>query len=108
MARANGVQKAKRLNAARELLRREQLSEAASELARDYSISRRQAYRYLRHAQRLKGPVAAGDPKLVFTVKLPRTLIDRLRAYATAAGLTLSEIVSRAVQVFLNRGSKSG
>ena len=108
MARASDIQKAERLNLARELLRHRPLSEAASELARTCSISHRQAYRYLGRAQQLKGPVPVGDPKIAFTVKLSRTLVDRLREYATSTGLTLSEIVSRAVLVFMKRGPKGG
>ncbi len=108
MPRANDTQKAERLNLARELLRRKQLPEAASELAQTCSISQRQAYRYLVEAQHLRGPIPVGQPKLAFTVKLSRNLIDRLRAYASSTGLTLSDIVSRAVLALLNRGPKGG
>lgn len=108
MPRANDTQKAERLNLARDLLRRKQLPDAASELAQTCSISHRQAYRYLQRAQRLKAPVPVGDPKVAFTVKLSRTLVNRLRAYASSTGLTLSDIVSRAVLRLLNRGPKRG
>jgi len=108
MARASNIQKAERLNLARELLRHKQVPEAAFELARTCSISHRQAYRYLDLAQQLKGPVPVGDPKIAFTVKLSRTLVARLREYGTSTGLTLSEIVSRAVLVFMKRGPKGG
>jgi predicted DNA-binding transcriptional regulator YafY len=108
MPRANDTQKAERLNLARDLLRHQQLSESAGELARTCSISLRQAYRYLEQAQHLKKPVPVGDAKLAFTVKLSRALVDRLRIYATSTGLTLSDIVSRAVLMLLNRGPKRG
>ncbi len=108
MPRAKDTQKAERLNLARDLLRHMQLPEAASELAQTCSISHRQAYRYLERAQQLKGPVPVGDPKIAFTVKLSRTLVDRLRAYASSTGLTLSDIVSRAVLRLLNRGPRRG
>jgi predicted DNA-binding transcriptional regulator YafY len=108
MSRATDTQKAKRLNLAQELLRHRQLPEAASELAQTCAISHRQAYRYLEQAQHLKEPVPVGDSKLTFTVKLSRTLVDRLRVYASSTGLTLSDIVSRAVLRFLNRGSGRG
>ncbi|NWG14481.1 MAG: hypothetical protein HXY20_13210 [Acidobacteria bacterium] len=108
MPRANDTQKAERLNLALDLLRREQLPEAATELARTFSISLRQAYRYLEQAQHLRGPVPVVAPKLAFTVKLSRTLIERLRTYASSTGLTLSEIVSRAVLMLLNRGPRRG
>jgi predicted DNA-binding transcriptional regulator YafY len=105
MPRASDTQKAERLNLARDLLCHKQIPEAASELAQTYSISHRQAYRYLERAQQLKGPVPVGDPKIAFTVKLSRNLVGRLRAYASSTGLTLSDIVSRAVVKLLNRGS---
>jgi hypothetical protein len=108
MRRANDTQKAVRLNFARDLLRCKLLPEAVSELARTHSISHRQAYRYLQQAQRLRARVAIGDPKIAFTVKLSRTLVDRLRAYASSTGLTLSDIVSRAVLRLLQRGPKRG
>ena len=108
MPRVNDTQKAVRLNLARDLLRQKDLPEAATELAQTFSLSLRQAYRYLEQAQKLRGPVLVGDPKTAFTVKLSRSLVDRLRAYASSTGLTLSEIVSRAVVMFLNRGPKRG
>jgi hypothetical protein len=108
MTRATDPQKAERLNLARDLLRQQPLAEAASELAQECALSHRQAYRYLEQAQQLKGPVPVGDPKLAFTVKLSRTLIDRLRAYASSTGLTLSDIVSQAVLKFLKREEKRG
>jgi predicted DNA-binding transcriptional regulator YafY len=108
MSRASDMQKAERLNLARDLLQRKQPPEAASELAQEFSISHRQAYRYLERAQKLKKPVPVGDLKIAFTVKLSRDLVKRLRTYASSTGLTLSEIVSRAVLKFLNRGPERG
>src|SRR6266849_457825 len=85
MARASDAQKADRLNRARDLLRQfEQLPDAVERLAHDCSISPRQAYRYLQRAQRLKAPVLVGESKLAFTVKLPRSLIQRVLAYRVA------------------------
>jgi hypothetical protein len=109
MPRANDAQKAERLNRARALLRRvNQLSDAVERLAQDCSISPRQAYRYLEQAQQLKGPVPPGEAKLAFTVKLPHTLIQRVRAYATKKRLSISEVVSRALLVLLPRGRGRG
>ena len=109
MPRASETQKAERLNRARTLLRQvEQLSDAAERLARDGSISPRQAYRYLEQAQQLKAPVAPGESKLAFTVKLPRSLIQRLREYATKKQLSISEVVSRALLALLPRGRGRG
>ncbi len=109
MARASEAQKAERLNRARTLLRkRARLPEAAERLARGWAISKRQAYRYLEQAQQLKQPVPVGDAKVSFTVKLPRRLVERLRTYAASTGLTLSEIVSRALLAVLHRRGGRG
>ena len=86
----------------------EQLPEAVAHLAGACSLSRRQAYRYLQQAQQLTRPVPVEDAKVSFTIKLSRSLVARLRTYATATGLTLSQIVSRAVQAVLHRGGGRG
>ena len=109
MARASDAQKAERLNLARSLLREhEHMPEAADQLALSCSISKRQAYRYLKQAQQLKHPVPVVDAKVSFTVKLSRSLVERLRTYAASTGLTLSEIVSRALLAVLHRGGGRG
>jgi predicted DNA-binding transcriptional regulator YafY len=109
MARASNIQKAERLNLARTLLRQyEHWPDAAQHLARNCSISERQAYRYLEQAQQLRHPVPVGDVKVSFTVKLSRSLVERLRAYAASTGLTLSEIASRAFSAVLHRGGGRG
>ena len=109
MARASSAQKAERLNQAWVLLQQtNQLSAAVEQLAQDCSISPRQAYRYLGQAQQLKGPVPATEAKLAFTVKLPHSLIQRVRAYAATKPLSISEVVSRALLALLPRGRGRG
>lgn len=109
MSRASDAQKALRLNRARALLREVATLPAAVErLAQACAISPRQAYRYLQQAQRLTAPVPVGEAKLAFTVKLPHSLIRRVRVYATATGASISEVVSRALLAFLGRGRGRG
>ena len=109
MSRATAVQKATRLNRARTLLREAATLPAAVErLAQDCAISPRQAYRYLQQAERLTAPVPVSEAKQAFTVKLPPSLIRRMRVYATATGASLSEVVSRALLAFLRRGRSRG
>ena len=109
MGRASDTEKAKRLNRARELLRQfDQLPDAVQRLADDCSISPRQAYRYLQQAQRLKEPVAVGESKLAFTVKLPHSLIRRVRLYASVKKISISEVVNRALLALLPRGRGRG
>jgi predicted DNA-binding transcriptional regulator YafY len=109
MDRATDVQKAERLNHARELLRRfDHLPNAVAQLIKDSGVSPRQAYRYLQQARRLKQPVPVGDAKIAFTVKLSQALVRRLRAFANRADLSLSEIVSRAVLAALPQRRRRG
>ena len=109
MSRASNVTKAQRLNLARATLREhEYLPDAVKQLTRACSISRRQAYRYLEMAKKLKHPVPLGDVKISFTVKLSQNLANTIRTYAASTGLTLSEIVSRALHALLNRGGGRG
>jgi predicted DNA-binding transcriptional regulator YafY len=108
MARAGDTQKTERLNLAWELLRHAEAPEVAEELVRRCKISKRQAYRYLQMAQEMSAPMAVGDTKIPFTVKLSQGLVQRLHHYATATGLTLSEIVSRALMTVLPRGRGRG
>src|ERR1022692_3469704 len=104
MSRANSVQRAVRLNQARDLLRRFADRPAlALRLAQDCSISPRQAYRYLQQAQRLKQPVPVGEVKVAFTVKLPPTLMGTLKRYAAAKQQRISEVVERALRAQLPR-----
>ena len=86
----------------------EALVAAVERLARDCSISPRQAYRYLQQAQRLKKPVPVGEAKLAFTVKLPRSLIRRVRLYASVKRISISDVVSRALVALLLRGGGRG
>jgi hypothetical protein len=92
-------------NRAQILLRQgDPLSDAVQRLAQECSLSPRQAYRYLVQAQHLKEPVPRGEAKLAFTVKLSHSLIQRVRAYARAKHLPISEVVSRSLLVQLPGG----
>lgn len=109
MGRASVAQKADRLNQARRLLRQgSSLPDAVQQLARECGISSRQSYRYLQQAQRLKQPVPVGDAKIAFTVKLSRSLVQRVRSYAATTDLSLSEIVTRALLALLHRRGERG
>jgi hypothetical protein len=58
--------------------------------------------------ERLKEPLAVGEPKLAFTVKLAPSLIQRVRLYASVKNLSISEVVSRALLAVLPRGRGRG
>jgi predicted DNA-binding transcriptional regulator YafY len=109
MGRASDAQKTERLNRARALLRDfDQIPDAVEQLAQECAISPRQAYRYVQQAERLKEPLAVTEPKLAFTVKLPLSLIQRVRLYASVKDLSISEVVSRALLALLPRGRGRG
>src|SRR6266540_5158709 len=111
MARSTEVQKAERLNAAHNLLSRGVgLAEAVQSFSRDFGLSRRQAYRYLQEAQEIGHSVPVVEPSVPITLKMPGNIVRDLRAYSVTSGLTLGEIVTRAVTSagVVDRRSKPG
>ena len=95
---------ATRLNYAREVWKETgDLPAAVKRLMQECRIGRRQAYRDLRRARRLKSPVPIPDATISFTVKLSRRLVGRVRAHAAATDRTISELVSRATVAQLAR-----
>jgi hypothetical protein len=90
------------VNAAYRLLDRQtEVADAARQLEDEFALSRRQAYRYLEQAAALSAPVAAVEPTVAITFKLPVSLVRGLRAYARRSGLTLGQIVTQALTGFL-------
>src|ERR1700674_148113 len=109
MDRASAAVKAERLNHSRELMERfDHLPDAVAQMVQDRSVSPRQAYRYLQQARRLKQPVPIGDTKVAFTVKLSQELVRRVRSCANTTGVSLSEIVSRALLAVLTQRRRRG
>ena len=79
------------------------MAKAADILVHRYSVSRRQAYRYLEEAQELGYPVPVGEVSVPMTIKVPESVARRLREESRSRGLTIGEIVSRAVGDWLWR-----
>jgi transposase-like protein len=101
--RARADQRARRINAAAELLDAGVgVAEAARQIAGGFGLSERQARRYVEQA-RDGGAVAVPEPTVVFTVRLPASLVDRLRGHARDSGRTLSALVADAVSELLER-----
>jgi hypothetical protein len=102
MPRSTDLQNAERLNAAHGLLARGlSVAEACVSLSRQFALSRRQAYRYVRKAQSLAAPVALLEPSVAVTFKLPPSLVNRVRVRASTDGTTLGETVARALSAYL-------
>ena len=104
--RAPGREYAQRVNAAAELLAAgTSVAEAAGVLAQRYGCSARQARRYAEHAA-AAGRVVVPEETTVFTVKLPSTLVARVRARARESGTTISAMVAQALTEYLAGGKR--
>jgi Ribbon-helix-helix protein, copG family len=79
--------------------------EAARVLAGRFAVSVRQARRYVDRAV-ATGPVVVPEASVVFTVKLPAALAERVRGHARDAGVTISALVARALREFFERGRR--
>jgi predicted DNA-binding transcriptional regulator YafY len=102
VARATKAHKARLVNAAYRLLdQRTEVAEAARQLEDTFALSRRQAYRYLEQAAAMNAPVAAVEPTVAITFKLPVSVVRALHAYARRRGLTLGQTVTQALTAFL-------
>jgi DNA-binding transcriptional regulator LsrR (DeoR family) len=101
--RARADQRARRINAAAELLDAGvRTVDATRQIARRFRLSERQARRYV-EAAREQGPVVVPEPAVVFTVRLPAALVGWLRAHAATSDRTLSSLVAEALEQWLER-----
>jgi hypothetical protein len=100
--RARADEYAQRVNAAAALLCGRSPAEAARVLAVEYGLSERQARRYVRAAGRAPGGVTVPERSAVFTVKLPVSLIARLRSFARANARSVSGVTAEAVRAYLD------
>jgi hypothetical protein len=109
MARSTQAQRAERVTAAQDLLARgTSMAEAAVALSRDFGLSRRQAYRYLEEAQAVAPMPAIAEASVTITLKIRRNTVRELRTYSASSGLTLSEIIRRAISAFLSAARGHG
>lgn len=109
MNRASAVQHSRRVNQALRFLQQAlPPAEAVRRLARAHNLSTRQAHRYVQLAQANTAPVSIPEEKAVFTVKLPRSLIRRVRRTARQRGGEISAWVAGALQRALPADSTHG
>ena len=109
MPRSTKADKARQLNVAHRLLKRNvALPDAAQRLTQRFGLSLRQAYRYLEEAAELDGPVEVAEATVPVTLKLPPTTARALRAYARSSGLTIGVIVTRALDALLGSLRRHG
>jgi transposase-like protein len=104
MRRSQDSELAERINTAIALLRKGSSGEeAVSEIMGRFGVSRRQAYRYIRQAQSTKRKVPVPEQKVVFTVKLPGSLVSFMRQLSDSTEESLSDLVTQALKTFLRR-----
>jgi hypothetical protein len=101
--RARGDEYAQRVNAAAALLRERSPAEAVHSLAAGYRLSERQARRYVRAAEEAPAGLVVPERSGVFTVRLPVSLIARLRLFARANARSVSGVTAEAVRSYLER-----
>ena len=109
MSRSNSSERAQRLNAAFDLLAQGwPTAQATVVLADSFSLSQRQASRYVLEAQSIKRAVPMTAPSVALTVKVPEDIAVQLRAHAKETGSTIGDVVSRAVTKLLRLEQRRG
>ncbi len=79
-----------------------------SALVHRCGVSRRQAYRYLLHAQNHLELRPVPDAKAVFTVNLPRRLIRAVRARCRQQRQPISQVAAQVLERWLQQSSGHG
>jgi hypothetical protein len=104
--RVDAVEYSMRINAAVQLVEAGvSVAEAARVLAGRFGVSQRQARRYVDQAG-AGGRMPVPEPSVVFTVKVPAVLAERVRAHAHDSATTISAVVTRALSEFFTRGRR--
>ena len=104
MERSQNSELAKRINQAYVLLNKDKPQpEVVEYLMKKYGVSRIQAYRYVRLARELTEKMTIPESSVVFTVKLPSSLIKRVKELAGTHGQTISNVTRLALEEFLGK-----
>ncbi len=102
MERSQNPELVRRINHAHVLLKKEQpQSQIVEHLMKLYRISQIQAYRYIQQAKENNGQVAIPEVSVVFTVKQPPSLINRVKRFAKSKEMSISKVVRAALEEFL-------
>lgn len=102
MERSQNSELAKRINQAFILLNKGMdHPQIVNILAERFGTSKIQAYRYLQQAKNNQQKIPVPENSVVFTVKLPPSLIERIRTFAGSNGVTISKVVREALEDFL-------
>ena len=91
------------------MMQQQQSSKAVlSALMSGGGVSRRQAYRYLLQAQSQPAPRPVPEVKGVFTVKLPRRLIQTVRVRCRQQRRPISQVVAEVLRQWVEAPSSHG
>jgi hypothetical protein len=102
MERSKNSEFAKRINEAFILLDKGMIQgQIVSSLAERFGTSKIQAYRYLQQAKKHQQKLPVPENSVVFTIKLPPSLIERVRTFADTKAMTMSKVVREALVDFL-------
>lgn len=102
MKRSQNSELAERINQAHALLEQQKPhTHIIEQLMETYGVSQIQAYRYVQQAKENKEQIAIPENSVVFTVKLPPSLIGRVREFAVSQGTSISKVVRAALEEFL-------
>ena len=102
MKRAQNTELVKRINSTFTMLQRENPQPLIVErLVEKYGVSQVQAYRYIQLAREIDEKVHVPESSVVFTVKLPPTLINRVKKLSKLKRLSISKVVHTALEEFL-------
>ena len=103
MTKSSESEKTRRVNATVNLLKEEASPlKVLNQLVAAYGISQRQAYRYVQQAQTAGQPVPIPEAKMVFTVKLSRSVVKQVRHQDRREGGSISQWVERVLRRSLN------
>ena len=102
--RATKSDLAKRINITYNLLKQNISKEKIlSTLTQQFGVSRKQAYRYLGHAQKQSSLLPIPEEKVVFTVKLPLSLVLKLKKVSQIIGMSLSDFTTQCLEKSLKK-----
>lgn len=109
MKRSQHSELAERINQAHALLEQQKPHTSIVEQLMDtYGVSQIQAYRYVQQAKAHKQKLAIPENSVVFTVKLPPSLIRGVKEFAVSQGTSISKIVRMALEEFLSKKQRYG
>jgi len=102
MERAQNSELVRRINGTFALLQKGKPQPQIVERLMDkYGVSQIQAYRYIQLAREINEKMVVPESSVVFTVKLPPTLIQRIKKLSKSRKLSISKVVHTALEEFL-------